>query len=171
MNWTKHDVITIDMGMSLSGGSLVGCDWGTNLWPETVAWESKASALGYDLSAYDHVEYWVPEEAQCTWGGMGELSNRRTWEREANCNWAGVRIHEVTLTPLPPPTCTPSRPSVPIPSLQSSPSYARAKPSRLSQASACLICTPGVAHGPAAWAQLRTPSCWHRQWHVAQHLL
>ena len=89
------DIADVQMG-ALADGTLVGCDWSTNLSPETTRIEEKAAAQGIILSNYDHVEFFLPEEAACTWGGLGQVGGPYTWERiEYGCNNPSVRMHEI----------------------------------------------------------------------------
>merc|ERR1719454_319041 len=97
LSFHTKDIFDVDMG-SLSDGNLVGCDWSANLAGETDRIISKATEQGIDTSssAYDHIEFWLPTEAGCTWGGLGEVGGRKTWEQ---MGWtsasAHVRVHEL----------------------------------------------------------------------------
>jgi hypothetical protein len=55
--------------------SATSCDY--------AAWGSAASAAatsaGTDLSAYDHVLYFWPQQSGCAWAGLGELPGRTMW--------------------------------------------------------------------------------------------
>ena len=42
------------------------------------------------------VTRFVPDEADCTWGGLGDIGDKDSWEKECN-HYTGVavRLHEL----------------------------------------------------------------------------
>jgi hypothetical protein len=100
MTFDTVDVMDVDMG-SLSSGTLVGCDYTNNLAPETERWAAKAIELigAAKFNSYDHYEYWLPEAAECSWGGLGGVGWGTTWERlQLGCRpsyMTHVRMHEI----------------------------------------------------------------------------
>jgi len=95
LSFHTKDIFDVDMGL-ISDGTIIGCDWSANLAPETDRIIAKASEQGIDTTTYDHVEMWLPTEAGCTWGGLGSVSGRYTWEQ---MGWtepsSHVRVHEL----------------------------------------------------------------------------
>ena len=46
-------------------------------------------------TGYHHVELFLPDEAGCSWGGLGALSGRQTWQHSAGGRNPGIRVHEL----------------------------------------------------------------------------
>lgn len=90
---TETRVVTIDMGGPVA--PLVGCDYGDNVGPQTRIALQKARDAGIDVDAYDHQELFLPEEALCSWGGLGSLSDKTTWEHSSGGSNPGIRVHEL----------------------------------------------------------------------------
>ena len=86
-------VITVEMGGPVA--PLVGCVYADNIRPQTLLALSKATAAGVDLDAYDHHELFLPDEAECEWGGLGSLSGKTTWEHSSGGSNPGIRVHEL----------------------------------------------------------------------------
>jgi hypothetical protein len=100
LSWSDVDVLDVHMGLLGDPGSfIVGC----HTQQETPRIDTKIiEAIGSDkFNSYDHIEYWLPEEAKCTWGGLGQVGGRLTWERGGNgCSeylnyMTHIRIHEL----------------------------------------------------------------------------
>jgi hypothetical protein len=73
---------------------LVGCEWYQIDAESHRADAAARTQHSIEPTSFDHVEYWLPTEAQCTWGGLGELSDRRTWEVADGASYPGIRLHE-----------------------------------------------------------------------------
>ena len=86
-------VITVEMGGPVA--PLVGCAFSSNVSPQTSIALGKATDAGIDLSAYDHYELFLPDEADCDWGGLGSLSGKTTWEHSSGGYDPGIRVHEL----------------------------------------------------------------------------
>jgi hypothetical protein len=91
LKWTQKKVITVDMGGSIS--ALRGCEFYQIDDESDLADAAARTQHSIEPLDFDHVEYFLPHEAECMWGGLGELSDRRTWEVSDS---PGIRLHEVS---------------------------------------------------------------------------
>ena len=91
LKWIQKKVITVDMGGSIT--PLRGCEFHQVDWESDLADNAARAQHSIEPFDFDHVEYFLPTEAECYWGGLGELSDRRTWEVSSN---SGIRLHEVS---------------------------------------------------------------------------
>ncbi len=57
----------------------VGTCTNSNVDTWTTQADAKAAADGFSASGYQHVIYAFPQQAACTWSGLGELPGTRSW--------------------------------------------------------------------------------------------
>ena len=80
-----HFLDSSDTALTVSGdvfgwhtvtrASATSCDY--SAWGNAAS--SAATAAGADLSSYDHVMYFWPQQSACSWAGLGQLPGTTTW--------------------------------------------------------------------------------------------
>ncbi|MCB0319404.1 MAG: hypothetical protein KDD60_00680 [Bdellovibrionales bacterium] len=81
------DVYTIDISASVSEG----CD--SDSWADEA--DTQATAMGIDLTQYEHITYLLPKNTVCDWGGLGTMDcgeDCRVWTRD--CSNLSLYLHE-----------------------------------------------------------------------------
>jgi len=100
LEWTSVEVVTVQMGQPVS--AIAGCDIYQQVLPATSLALSLMATQHPSVSttsATQHIEFWLPHTSvsQCSWGGLGQLGGRYTWEVQysAGANRNGIRVHEL----------------------------------------------------------------------------
>ena len=86
------------MGKSVSDLASSSCSISQLTGTETSVAATKAKEILGDaaFNAFDHWELWIPAGGGCSWGGLGMMPGKYTWERaDYGCDNAKVRMHEI----------------------------------------------------------------------------